>query len=385
MSARWLLALRKRIAVLVLSIIAPLVAVERPVTSVTRAAEPDATGGKPATEWNALFAGRDGWIGGDVAYSVVVSPDRVLWFFGDTLWGHVRDGGRANATMANNSVGVQLGQNAKSSVHFFAGQHESGPPPAVFVPADKRGWFWPQAPLVIDGRLVLFLAQVEKTGDPGVLAGFRHVGQWLAVVDNPGDEPPKWQVTQHRLPFATFEADNERSFGSAVLVQGASVFVFGYIERGRGVGKKQLVVARVPVDKLTDLAAWRFRTADGWSAGAAESSPLAGGLATEFSVSPLADGRLVLIYSDGGLGDTIVARFADAPEGPWSAPRPIYSAPDSTRDKGLFCYAAIAHPWAVQERGQMLVSYCVNSWDFGRLFRDETVYRPQFIRVNLPR
>ena len=52
------------------------------------------------------------------------------------------------------------------------------------------------------------------------------------------------------------------------------------------------------------------------------------------------------------------------------------------RDKGVFCYAAKAHPWAATGN-ELLVSYCVNAWDFGRLFRDEAVYRPKFVRVEL--
>jgi hypothetical protein len=30
-----------------------------------------------------------------------------------------------------------------------------------------------------------------------------------------------------------------------------------------------------------------------------------------------------------------------------------------------------------------LISYCVNSWEFARLFREEELYRPRFVRVRL--
>ena len=32
---------------------------------------------------------------------------------------------------------------------------------------------------------------------------------------------------------------------------------------------------------------------------------------------------------------------------------------------------------------ELLVSYCTNAWEFSRLFRDEKVYRPRFVRVRL--
>jgi hypothetical protein len=53
------------------------------------------------------------------------------------------------------------------------------------------------------------------------------------------------------------------------------------------------------------------------------------------------------------------------------------------KDKGVFTYAAKAHAWASKD--ELLVSYCTNTWDFWRLFRDDAVYRPKFVRVRLPR
>jgi hypothetical protein len=52
------------------------------------------------------------------------------------------------------------------------------------------------------------------------------------------------------------------------------------------------------------------------------------------------------------------------------------------KDKGVFSYTAKAHAWAATG-DELLVSYCVNTWEFARLFRDDTVYRPRFVRVKL--
>jgi hypothetical protein len=52
------------------------------------------------------------------------------------------------------------------------------------------------------------------------------------------------------------------------------------------------------------------------------------------------------------------------------------------KDRSLFCYAAKAHPWAANEN-ELLVSYCVNGWEFARILRDEKVYRPKFVRLKL--
>jgi hypothetical protein len=344
------------------------------------AAPPSSVRAEPAPDWNPRFEAKDGWIGGDAAYSVALGPGRILWLFGDTLLGTVKDGGRPGAKMVNNTIGIQNGRGKESAVRFVSGKAEGGKATAFFTPTDGKGWLWPHAGIRIGDRLFLFLQQVEKTADPGVL-GFRPVAQWLAVIENPEDEPEKWKITQHKVPFAAFGMKRERSWGAALLADGGFVYVHGTDEeRGQGIGKRRLTVARVPAEKLADFSAWRFRTADGWSDKPEEAAGLTAGLATEFSVSPVPGGKgFVLVYTENGLGTRIVGRFADAPDGPWSEPVLLYRCPETARDKGLFCYSAKAHAWATEEG--LLITYCVNAWDFGRLFRDETVYRPRFVLV----
>jgi hypothetical protein len=61
----------------------------------------------PVPELDALFDRADGWIGAEGAYSVALSPKRTLWLFSDTWVGKVREGRRTDATIVNNTVGVQ--------------------------------------------------------------------------------------------------------------------------------------------------------------------------------------------------------------------------------------------------------------------------------------
>jgi hypothetical protein len=336
---------------------------------------------EPAPEWNAKFAGKEGWVGGDEAYSVVLGGHKVLWLFGDTLLGTVRDGKRAGAVMVNNTVGIQAGQDADAAIRFVAGKGKDGKPAAVFLPADSKGWLWPQAVARAGDRLFVFLAQITRGDNRGVL-GFRHVGSWLAVITNPEDDPPSWRVKQTKVPFARFDEGGVQSWGSAMLADGEHLYIYGYHEQGKKIGSRKLLLARVPAGKLADFESWRFRTSDGWSEKAEDAVPLAAGLATECSVTRMPDAKgCVLVYTENGLGDRIVGRFAKAPAGPWSAPVLLYRCPEMAADKGVFSYSAKAHPWA--GKGELLISYCVNAWDFGRLFREEKVYRPRFVRVKL--
>jgi hypothetical protein len=338
----------------------------------------------PAPEWNVRFAGKEGWIGGDGAYSVPLDRDRILWFFGDSLLGKVKKKGRPGAVMVNNTVAVQTHHGKETAFRFVAGKTKAGKPAAFFLPADGKGWFWPQAAIRVERRLFVFLTQINKSGDPGVF-GFRHVGQWLAIIDNPDDKPERFRIKLDRVPFARFGSDQARSWGSAVLAEGGFLYVYGYEEQGKKIDRRQLILARVPAGKLDDFSAWQFRTTQGWGKKPEDAAPLAAGLATEFSVTRSPNGKgHVLVYTENGLGDRIVARFANAPEGPWSAPLLVYRCPEMARDRGVFCYAAKAHAWATT-KNELMVSYCMNTWEFARLFRDESVYRPQFVRIRLAR
>jgi hypothetical protein len=169
-----------------------------------------------------------------------------------------------------------------------------------------------------------------------------------------------------------------------VLVEGEYLYVYGIHEdRGKGIVKRRLLVARVPARKVDDFREWRFRTRDGWSDKAEDAIPQADELATEFSVSRVpGDKGYVLVVTENGLSPRITGRFADTPSGPWSAPVLLYLCPEMARDKGVFSYAAKAHPWAANGN-ELVIGYCVNAWEFARLFRDETVYRPKFVRVQL--
>ncbi len=355
----------------VLLLSAPVSAAPPPLPTVVKAL--------PAADWDARFAGKEGWIGGDGVYSAIDKDGRIIWLFGDTLFGTVKNGKRPGAHMVNNSVGFQ--QESEQAIRFYSGKSKDNKPSTLLIPADGKGWFWPQAAVIVAGKLYVFLPHVDKTIDPGVL-GFQHIGQTLAVVENPTDEPDKWKIEFHNLPFVQFTPNHERSWGSATLEDDQYLYVYGYDEvKGKGIGKRQLLTARVSAKQLIDFATWRFWTGNEWSDKPSDAAALASGMATEFSVSRLAGEKgYMAVYTENGLGDRIVGRLAAKPQGPWSEPMLLYKCPEMAKDKGVFSYAAKAHAWAGNKDG-LLISYCVNTWDFGRLFKDELVYRPKWVRV----
>jgi hypothetical protein len=259
-----------------------------------------------------------------------------------------------------------------------------GKPAALITPADGRGWFWLQAGALANGRLYLFLGQFEKTGEPGVF-GFRQVGTWLGTVANPHDPPTAWRVEQKKLPFGTFTPARDVCFGAALLAEGDDLYVYGIDDINQGQSRhKRLIVAKVPQRAVDDFSAWRFYHDGQWVADVSAATCVAEGVANEVSVTVLSGRRrrYALVYTENGLSDRILARTADAPWGPWSAPTLLYHCPEMARDKNVFSYAAKAHP-ALAEGDELVVSYVVSPFDFPQMVADARLYWPRFVRVKL--
>lgn len=334
---------------------------------------------KPDAAMNARFANADGWIGADDAYSIPLPDGRRLWLYADTWVGKIRDGKRTDATLVNNSLALQSG----ARVDYFIRKDEQGKPAAVFTPPDRKGWFWTFGGLYADGKLHIFLGQIERTDAKSVF-GFRGIGSWMATIDNWKEPPDRWRPEIRKLPFARFEAKRELSFGSAGLVCEGWAYVFGYAQDSSGpLMRRSQIVARVRPAELADFSRWEFYGKGAWRKNADEAEPLFGSGSTELSVVPRPEhGDLILVYSENAMSDRILARTAAKPEGPWSEAVLLYRCPDADQDKRLFTYAAKAHA-GLAGTDELLVSYVVNSHDFWQVAKDASLYWPKFVRVKL--
>lgn len=344
---------------------------------------------QPDSAWDAVFAGKKGWVGGDGLYSAAIGSGRILWLFGDSFWGTVQGHRRVDCTMINNAVALQRGIEAASPIEFYTG---SGGIQSFFRPTQGSGYFWPHAAVAWEEKVVVFLALIEQTPTGGPF-GFRHAGECVAIIENPQAAPAQWRVTQTRIPFTRFAEGDTLSFGSAVCLEGDYLYVYGYRERGPELGTRELVTARVLARELLEFDRWQFWDGTAWNSEADAAKGTVAGMATELSVSPHLhrghDGAekkgtstpaYLLIYTENGLGERILARTAPTPQGPWSQPVLVYEGKLMKEDKGCFCYGAKEHPWARTE-GELLLSYCANDWEFERLFKDDRLYRPHFVRV----
>jgi hypothetical protein len=327
----------------------------------------------------ALFQRTEGWTGGDGVFSVGLDPNRILWLFGDTFIGEVKDGRHLNFVLVNNTIAVQKGMEpATTTIDFFHGRTTKGEPAAFVRPSDGTGWFWPYHGVRTQEGLFLFLIQVERTDGPPAF-DFRTVATWLGMVSNPDDPPERWQVLQRKIPWS----NENRLFGSAVLMKGEDCYIYGTVDETSGsVRKKQLILARVPAAQIMDFNQWRFYSDGEWVAEVDRAGRLGENMANEFSVSfQPAINRYLMLYTQDSMSKYMVFRLAPAPEGPWGLPIQFYRCPEAEWDPRIFCYAAKGHPELSGSPEEIIVTYTTNSMDLALIESDTRFYHPKFLRL----
>lgn len=357
-------------------------------------------------DWERAFDRTDGWIGGDAIYSVPLPDGDILWLFADTFIGQVEGRRRqqglkmVNNTLARHPATTDLKAPEPNSVHFHWGPTVDHEPTAWIQPLSTgqpmgpKTWYWVADGIVApasrdSSQLILFLWAITRTDD--AVFGFRSAGNAIAIVDAPDRPIDDWQPTlvlnTHAVPQSPIDerTQPETIWGSEVIRadDGEKLWIFGYRKANKI--ENELVLARVSPDQVAMMDQWEFRSERGWSDHASDAVGLVKGVTTEFSLhqTELPQGpRWVLIQSQPFLGESIIARTAENITGPCSPARSIYRIPNINHEKKHFTYAAKAHP-EISRPGELLITYVVNSFDFGEAATNADIYRPRFIRVPL--
>jgi Domain of unknown function (DUF4185) len=324
----------------------------------------------------AKFTRAEGWTGSDGAYSIPLSPKRTLWLFGDTWIGKVENGKRTKSRMINNTAAWQDLGDSQAPMRFF--WDDSGKEAAALLkPDEAKTWHWPGDGAMIGGKLYLVLHVIrhKEKGAPGFQ--FDWVADDLARIDNPNDEPTKWNFERRRLP-------KEMRWGNACYCDGQHLYIYGSIAEKRAL-EAPLALARIPVKRLAnlDFTAWEYWVKDKhWSDKIERLEPVIRDGASELSVQRLRgiDG-LVMVNIPLGIGSTIVVRHAERPEGPWSKPLLAYQTPK--QQEKVFIYAAKGHAELATRDGQLIITWCRNIGDLGEHVKHPDIYIPQAVEVIL--
>ncbi|RYF87969.1 MAG: DUF4185 domain-containing protein [Chitinophagaceae bacterium] len=349
-----------------------------------------------APEWTNLFIRQSGWFGGDGIFAIpqdgvrYKSPDSAsnnMFIFSDSMVGEIEGGQLKTSNMTHNAVGYLKGNEPKSdSINFHWATDEKGKPESLFIPttpSSKQGdYYW-----LGDGfyntetQNTYIIGYRMHTMDANDDWSFREFGTNLIILPK-GSKPPFKDQRQVETPLH-FEG-NGGGFGAGILVNtkeaGApSPDGYVYVYGNGGVKGKGLIVSRVLPKDFENFTAWRFWNGKEWVTDKNESAKLTTGVSNELSVSPLPDGRYLLVFQLGGMSTTTGMRIGLSPVGPFGPVKELYHS--KLDDKKFIHYNAKAHP-SVSAPGELLVSYNQNSYDFGpQLKKFPNLYHPFFFKL----
>ena len=190
-----------------------------------------------------------GWCGSDLAFSIPLEPNKILWLFGDTfIQPDPTIKGRKGAAIINNSIAIQFNPKSpqKSSIKYYW-KHTAASPQSFFITKGQPGFLWPFSAALICDKLYVFAMRMEHKNITDVF-GFIQIGNEIISIRNPHDDPEKWNMQSHILPWKK----NIGSFGSYLLIDNQFLYIYGFRQENN-VWLKNLkfIVARVNIDQNT--------------------------------------------------------------------------------------------------------------------------------------
>jgi hypothetical protein len=342
--------------------------------------------------------------GADVANSVALDDQRILWVFGDTLLAepgvNTCDRFGQFDILVHNSLALQTGTDPTTAgiQHFWA--QRNGKPDSFFAVVPEDGsWYWMGGVAVIGDQALVFLMRARPTAGEGkqisACAGlnFAMVG-WDARIATITDKTPdQWQWQKVDLP--------ENNHWQTILTGSSSVqvdgdFLYAWSAGQAEFGGNPVYLARWPVrDALRgDLSAPYWHTDKGWQ-----------------TQSALGDDRPRAIVADGNneisVGKHVWAQTAQ----PWGwlqnnnqvinsslcyragtsalefGDCQVFMQPPELRkypDSQLLVYAVKLHP-ALSGQGDntAIATYVVNSCSLQDIQDKCDLYYPRFIKLRL--
>jgi hypothetical protein len=198
----------------------------------------------------------------------------------------------------------------------------------VLVPDHRREiTVLPTGGIAANGRQYMTYMAVKRWGGPG---------EWVtdrAGVAYSDDDGRNWVRPPEAIrPNAGGDSNFQMS---ALLEVGDTIYVYGTPSGRFGAVR----LARVASSKLTDLGAYEYFSNGKWVRGDVNAAtPIIGAPTGEMSVAYNAYlGKYISLATT----DTIVARTAPSPEGPWSPPRALIKNAEITS-----AYAPFIHPFS---------------------------------------
>lgn len=333
-----------------------------------------------------VFSDKDGWYGGDGAYSVKLDGRRTLWLFGDTFvacpgWRKDRVG---MDVVLGTTIGISTcSADNKFSIQYYL-EHEGGKYVSSF---GRNEWLWPQDPFMVNSVLYIPLIAIEPTNKEGEVFNFKVSGHKFArVQDYAASDPREWKYDY--VDLTSILPPEISAFAATSVVHNSYVYFYPFYvhfkDKPNILGN---ILARIPADSIDHpQGAIEYYTIDGtWEKAL---KPESVKVVLDAGVSELsvryheAEKKWIAVYmSIQNKGNQLLYQTADQPEGPWSRPKVLnvnvseVDPQSPLYDKGNFCYAGKEHIEFARDN-HLVVTYVCNS-------SEDMQSQASFIRRNL--
>jgi hypothetical protein len=340
----------------------------------------------PSGQCLPVFPDKNGWYGGDGAYSISLDQERTLWLFGDTFVAH--EEGRKDRIDMDVVLGTTLAISTCSANNEFKIQYYLKKKNKKFVSSfGENEWLWPQDPFIVNNVLYIPLIAVTATDKKGELFNFKITGHKIARIKNFAvADPYKWSIDYIDLTPAI--PPEIAAFATTSVVYDKNIYFYPFYVYSKGkVNVLGNILARIPASKIDNPAGVvEYFTKDGKWENKPDSEKVKivlNACVSELSVRyHAADKKWVAVYlNTQNKGDRFLYQTADKPEGPWSEPKnlgvPIHEIDPQSNlyNKGNFCYAGKEHIEFSRDKN-LVVTYVCNS-------AEDMQSHTSFIRRNL--
>lgn len=354
-----------------------------------------------APEWTDLFYLNEGWFGADGIFTMTLSgneaigagkEDSVLMYFSDTMTGKVvGDTAVDNFKMVNNSFAwVREASNEKVDIQYKKDPAGNG-----------LSYFHPNTPDTREEEYYWFGDGFVNQADNNSINIFgyrvfdKSEASWdfevrgVTLITLPaGAQAPFEEQSQIDMPlFMDIDSLGSGTFGSGIYVNtkeaGAPdpdgyLYVYGLVDPG-----KKLVVSRVKPIDLKKAEEWRFWNGLDWDKDISKVQPITDRVSNEVSLTPMKDGRYLLVFQADGIGERTSIRIGDSPIGSFGPLQPIWHVPELSEPPGIIPYNAKAHP-VLSDENRLLISYNTISFDyFNDILKYPHMYRPRFFWLEI--
>lgn len=358
---------------------------------------------KADTAWTNRFYRMNGWFGADGIFSF--TPNGVesigagkgqtnMITFSDTMTGIVHSDSVENFKMVNNSVAyINDIKPSEETLSILVNKTNDGQAINFFTPntpnSNPSDYYWFGDGFVNQSKNNdLYIFGYRTIDHSEASWDFEIVGTTLVIIPS-GSKPPF--INQRQVDtnlMVERDSLNKGMYGSGVYVNtkeaGAPepdgfVYLYGLLEPN-----KQLVVARFTPDNVEHFNKWGYWNGESWGTDINQSATITDRVSNEVSLTPLKDGRYLLVFQGDGIGQYVSVRIGESPIGPFGPLQHIWQVPEVSEPPGIIPYNAKAHPVLSTEEDGLLISYNTITMDyFNDILKYPHSYRPRFIRLKI--